>query len=134
MRTRRLRSRRTRLPDRGGGLAWRLSRTGWPAGWHGAKTPLPVRRADRYRSVMEAAEVVAFPAQGEVFRDPRGGGRVMRLSWHTEADVAVLSLWQGDHCTGSFRLPLADVPRFVQVLVDGLASATGPRPRRPTAT
>ena len=69
---------------------------------------------------MEAAEVVAFPARGEVFADQRGQARALRLAWHAEADVVVLSLWQADRCTGTFRLPLGDVPRFVQSLVDGL--------------
>ncbi len=71
---------------------------------------------------MELAEVVAFPARGEVFADPRGQSRALRIAWHSEPDsVVVLSLWQADHCTGSFRLAAADVPRVVQVLVEGLA-------------
>jgi hypothetical protein len=68
-------------------------------------------------------EVVAFPSRGEVFVDQRGAARCLRLAWHTEADVVVLSLWQADRCTGSFRLAIADVPRFVQALVDGLGAA-----------
>jgi hypothetical protein len=35
----------------------------------------------------------------------------------------VLSLWQGDRCSGSFRLAMTEVPRFVQALVDGLGDA-----------
>jgi hypothetical protein len=72
---------------------------------------------------MEQAEVVAFPARGEVFLDARGEGRALRLAWHTEADVVVLSLWQADRCSGTFRLPLDDVPRFVAALVEGLGAA-----------
>ncbi|MDQ1496052.1 MAG: hypothetical protein QOG69_2535 [Actinomycetota bacterium] len=72
---------------------------------------------------MEQAEVVAFPTRGEVFVDQRGESRALRLAWHTEADVVVLSLWQGDRCSGSFRLAVTDVPRFVQALVDGLGAA-----------
>lgn len=67
--------------------------------------------------------MVAFPARGEVFVDQRGEARALRLAWHTESDVVVLSLWQGDRCSGSFRLPIVDVPRFVQALVDGLGAA-----------
>ena len=81
---------------------------------------IPQRTTGRYRHDMEDAEVVAFPARGEVFADQRGQARALRLAWHTEVDVVVLSLWQADRCTGTFRLPLADVPRFVQSLVDGL--------------
>lgn len=69
---------------------------------------------------MEQAEVVAFPSRGEVFLDARGEARALRLAWHTESDVVVLSLWQADRCSASFRLSLVDVPRFVTALVDGL--------------
>jgi hypothetical protein len=72
---------------------------------------------------MEQAEVVAFPTRGEVFVDQRGEGRALRLAWHTESDVVVLSLWQADRCSGTFRLPIDDVPKFVQALVDGLGAA-----------
>ncbi len=64
--------------------------------------------------------VVPFPGAGEVFFDPRPG-RAMRLSWHADEGLAVLSLWQGDSCTGTFRLPIAEVPHLVDALVRGLA-------------
>jgi hypothetical protein len=72
---------------------------------------------------MEQAEVVAFPARGEVFVDHRGDARALRLAWHIEADVVVLSLWQADRCSGTFRLAIDDVPRFVAALVEGLGAA-----------
>lgn len=71
---------------------------------------------------MESGEVVAFPSRGEVFLDQRGEARALRVAWHPEAEVVVLSLWQGNRCSGSFRLPAPDVPRFVQALVDGLGA------------
>ena len=72
---------------------------------------------------METAEVVAFPSRGEVFIDQRGESRALRVAWHNEpGSVVVLSLWQGDHCTGSFRLAADDIPHFVQVFVEGLAA------------
>lgn len=67
--------------------------------------------------------MVAFPARGEVFLDQRGEARTLRLAWHTEADVVVLSLWHADRCSGTFRLVLEDVPRFVAALVEGLGAA-----------
>jgi len=79
--------------------------------------------AGGYLLLMEQAEVVAFPARGEVFLDHRGEARALRLAWHTEADVVVLSLWQADRCSGTFRLALEDVPRFVAALVEGLGAA-----------
>jgi len=57
---------------------------------------------------------------GEVFLDARGNGRALRLTWHHEAQLVVLSLWRGDACAGTFRLALADVDSFVDALVDGL--------------
>lgn len=57
---------------------------------------------------------------GEVFLDARGHGRAMRLSWHPETDIVVLSLWRGEVCAGTFRMPHADVAAFVDALVDGL--------------
>jgi hypothetical protein len=60
--------------------------------------------------------VTPLPAAGEVFLDARGGDRALRLSWHDEAGVVVLSLWSGGTCTGSFRLPLADLPALVAAL------------------
>ena len=80
-------------------------------------------RAGGYLLLMEQAEVVAFPARGEVFLDQRGEARTLRLAWHTEADVVVLSLWQADRCSATFRLALEDVPRFVAALVEGLGAA-----------
>lgn len=57
---------------------------------------------------------------GEVFLDARGSGRALRLTWHHEADVVVLSLWRSDVCAGTFRLAASDVDAFVDALVDGL--------------
>jgi hypothetical protein len=43
----------------------------------------------------------------------------MRLSWYADTGVAVFSIWQGGTCTGTFRLPVADLPRMVQILQRG---------------
>lgn len=53
---------------------------------------------------------------GEIFRDVRGGSRVLRASWHTEAGVVVLSLWREETCAGTFRLDIADVPALIDLL------------------
>jgi hypothetical protein len=67
----------------------------------------------------------------EWFSDDRAPVRRMKASWHSEVGVVVLSLWQGDHCTGTFRLPIADAPGLMHLLVDALAEA--PRPPEPPA-
>ena len=71
--------------------------------------------------------VTPLPAAGEAFLDARGGGRALRVSWHTEAGVVVLSLWSGTSCSGSFRLPAEDVPQLIDALRAGLDQAYGAR-------
>lgn len=67
------------------------------------------------------ARTVALPVRGEVFLDARDAGRALRLSWHHEDELVVLSLWRGHKCTGSFQLAADDAPAFVQALTAGLA-------------
>ena len=62
----------------------------------------------------------------EVFLDARGNGRALRLTWHHDADVVVLSLWRDSTCAGTFRLPKEQVNDFVDALVDGLQAETVP--------
>lgn len=61
------------------------------------------------------------PRTSEVFLDPRGDSRSLRVSWHTEAGVAVLSLWRDRTCTGTFRLSIDEVPDLITVLRQGLS-------------
>jgi len=72
------------------------------------------------------ADVLPFPARGEMFVDARGGGRMMRATWHHEVGLLVLSLWHGDTCTGTFRLHAADAPAFLAAIADGLAAGYDP--------
>ncbi len=74
-------------------------------------------------------EVVALPQRGEVFLDARGDDRALRVSWHSEQGVVVLSLWRGALCSCSFRLPIADAPALIAALVDGLAAGYLPAGR-----
>ncbi|MDP9442811.1 MAG: hypothetical protein M3P83_00030 [Actinomycetota bacterium] len=67
------------------------------------------------------SEVLALPARGEVFLDVRGSERALRLTWHHETHVVVLSLWRQGTCAGTFRLAVQDVPQFIDALVSGLA-------------
>jgi len=68
------------------------------------------------------AVVLALPARGEVLLDARGSARALRVSWHHDEGIVVLSMWHEGVCTGSFRLDKADVPAMVNSLVCGLAS------------
>jgi hypothetical protein len=62
-----------------------------------------------------------LPSGGEIFLDDRGPHRTLRVSWHREQGLVVLSLWRGGLCTGTFRLPAELVPDLVEVLRGGLA-------------
>jgi hypothetical protein len=68
---------------------------------------------------MSASDAAPLPRLGEVFFDVRGNSRSMRLSWYADTDVAVFSIWQGGMCTGTFRLPMGDLSRMVEILQRG---------------
>jgi len=90
---------------------------------------------------MSASDAAPLPRLGEVYFDVRGESRSMRLSWYADTGVAVFSIWQGGTCTGTFRLPIADLPRMIGALqrgphgdarapanpLDGPRGATAPR-------
>lgn len=67
------------------------------------------------------AVVVALPSSGEILPDVRGDGRWMRVTWHEEADIVVLSMWRQASCVGTVRLERSQVPGLVDALVTGLA-------------
>ena len=64
-----------------------------------------------------------LPRTGGIFLDPRGEDRALRVSWHAEADVVVLSLWRDNLCVGTFRLAVDEVPDLIDMLRTGLAEA-----------
>jgi hypothetical protein len=53
-----------------------------------------------------------------MFLDERGAA--LRVTWHPERNLVVLSVWQGDRCVGTFRMPVQDVPRLSGVLAAAL--------------
>lgn len=74
-------------------------------------------------------EVRPIPTLGGVVRDVRGRGRALRVSWHAEDGLVVLSLWDGGRCTGTVRVAAADVPALVEALQLGLRPPVlGPPP------
>ena len=64
-----------------------------------------------------------LPTTGSIHLDARGGDRALRVSWHNEADLVVLSLWRDNICTGSFRLAVDEVPDLIEMLRTGLDHA-----------
>ena len=68
---------------------------------------------------MSSNDAAPLPRLGEVFFDVRGDSRSMRLSWYGDTGVAVFSIWQGGRCTGTFRLPVDELPRMMATLRGG---------------
>ena len=64
-----------------------------------------------------------------MFLDERGAG--LRVTWHPERDLVVLSVWQDDRCVGTFRMSVQDVPRLSGLLAAALGDwvdQAGPDP------
>jgi hypothetical protein len=57
------------------------------------------------------------------FHDARGAVRRMGVSSHPADSTIVISLWQGDTCTGTFRMPAPDAARLISTLAYGMAEA-----------
>ncbi len=53
-----------------------------------------------------------------MFLDERGAG--LRVTWHPERDLVVLSVWHDESCVGTFRMPVQDVPRLSGLLAAAL--------------
>jgi hypothetical protein len=73
-----------------------------------------------------------------MFLDERGAA--LRVTWHPERNLVVLSVWQGDRCVGTFRMPVRDVPRLSGLLAAALgdwvdqADAGGTQPADASGT
>jgi hypothetical protein len=74
-----------------------------------------------------------LPAVGSIFLDARGDDRALRVSWHSEADLVVLSLWRDNVCTATFRLAVDEVPDLIELLRSGLDRAYRHAPTRTPA-
>ena len=59
----------------------------------------------------------------EFFLDARGDARSLRVRWHREQGLVVLSLWRGTECTGTFHLGIDEVPILIEALRAGLDAA-----------
>ncbi len=66
------------------------------------------------------AKARPLPEQGSIFLDARGDNRALRVSWHLDNGLVVLSLWRDNVCSGSFRLAVDDVPEMISTLRAGL--------------
>jgi hypothetical protein len=62
------------------------------------------------------------------FYDARGRVRRMGISTHAVDSTVVISLWQGDTCTGTFRMPAKDGARLISTLTYGMTEAIPDHP------
>ncbi len=69
------------------------------------------------------AKARPLPETGSIFLDARGGDRALRVSWHHEKGLVVLSLWRENVCAGSFRMDIDDVPEMIATLRAGIDAA-----------
>ncbi|MEU8610459.1 hypothetical protein AB0C29_20975 [Actinoplanes sp. NPDC048791] len=67
-----------------------------------------------------------MPTVGDVFQDVRGDDRTMRVSYHQDRGVMVVSLWAGPVCRGSFRLAADEISRLAMLLSDIVSQANPP--------
>jgi hypothetical protein len=74
-----------------------------------------------------------LPELGSIFIDARGDDRALRVSWHSEAELVVLSLWRDNVCAASFRLSIDEVPELIELLRSGLDRAYRHAPTREPA-
>ena len=60
--------------------------------------------------------------------DVRGDDSYLRMTWHAEQRVVVVSQWDGPVCTAATRLDVADAPEIISFLAGTLADAATVRP------
>ena len=86
---------------------------------------------------MGHGQAAPAPAPGSIFLDPRGEDRSLRVTWHHDSGLVVLSLWRDNVCAGTFRLAADEVPDLIACCAPGSTRRTTPpraaeRRRRPT--
>ena len=59
-------------------------------------------------------DVHRLPARQLVLVDERNVG--LRVTWHDELELIVLSIWRGESCAATFRLPIADASQLAAFL------------------
>ena len=64
-----------------------------------------------------------LPRAGEIYLDARSPSRALRVSWHEEAGVVVLSIWRENVCVSTFQLAIDEVPDLIDVLRAGIDSS-----------
>jgi hypothetical protein len=58
-----------------------------------------------------------------IVEDMRRDDTFMRITWHADERIFVVSHWRGEVCVAATRIPVDAVPDLVNLLVRGLADA-----------
>ena len=59
-----------------------------------------------------------------IVEDVRRDDTFMRVTWHAEERIFVVSHWRGEVCVAATRIPIDAAPELVNVLVKGLAESS----------
>lgn len=66
-----------------------------------------------------------------IVEDVRRNDTFMRVTWHGEAGVFVVSHWRGEVCVAATRVAVDAAPDLISLFARGLADAAGPQPATP---
>jgi hypothetical protein len=67
------------------------------------------------------AEAGVHSGDRQWFDDERRAGRRLGVTSHPDHGLVVLSMWSGETCTATFRMPMTDAARMIGALADGMA-------------
>ncbi|MEY2451759.1 MAG: hypothetical protein QOD92_1333 [Acidimicrobiaceae bacterium] len=59
-----------------------------------------------------------------IVEDVRRDDTFMRVTWHAENRIFVVSHWRGEVCVAATRVPVDAAPELVNLLVKGLAESS----------
>jgi hypothetical protein len=74
-----------------------------------------------------------------LIEDQRGNGGFLRVTWHPDRKVLLVSHWRNDLCTATTIVGISDIPKLVSLLAAALADAAtrhiaqSPSAERPAA-
>lgn len=67
------------------------------------------------------AAVRTLPLVGGVYDDVRGDGHALRVTYHPDEDLCVISIWRSGNCAATFRVRRAELPDLISGLARCLA-------------
>jgi hypothetical protein len=118
-----------RPPGVGAGMPYRIGSIGHSASFDREREPSPTpNKCSPWQRGRSCANIIFVVEEGLLFGDriwffdTRAPARRMAVSAHPSEGVMVISLWQGDSCTGTFRLPMKEGARLVSTLAQGMAA------------